>query len=148
MWKCLRCSKQMESADENCPTCGGILEEVPDGQSLDEPGQVAVASVPALSGSGSTAHAPLLEDEESSEQELARPDWRCPNCGEMVPGNFDRCWKCPSTEADEPEPNAAQSLSEVGPIEDVDASPPQFTLVPTLPQAECSGCWRRMSWSD
>jgi len=51
----------------------------------------------------------------------------------MVPGNFDRCWKCPSTEADEPEPNAAQSLSEVGPIEDVDASPPQFTLVPTPP---------------
>lgn len=21
-------------------------------------------------------------------------DWRCPKCGEEVPGNFDSCWKC------------------------------------------------------
>jgi hypothetical protein len=23
-----------------------------------------------------------------------RPDWRCPACGETVPGNFDTCWNC------------------------------------------------------
>ena len=22
------------------------------------------------------------------------PDWRCPSCGETVPGNFDVCWNC------------------------------------------------------
>jgi len=22
------------------------------------------------------------------------PDWRCPNCNEEVPGNFDSCWHC------------------------------------------------------
>ncbi len=25
---------------------------------------------------------------------LPRPEWRCPKCGEMVPGNFDACWNC------------------------------------------------------
>ncbi len=27
---------------------------------------------------------------------VARPDWKCPKCGEMVPGNFDACWNCSS----------------------------------------------------
>ena len=22
------------------------------------------------------------------------PDWKCPQCGETVPGNFGSCWKC------------------------------------------------------
>ena len=27
--------------------------------------------------------------------ELAvRADWRCPKCGETVPGNFETCWNC------------------------------------------------------
>ncbi len=25
----------------------------------------------------------------------ARADWKCPVCGEEVPGNFDTCWNCP-----------------------------------------------------
>ena len=25
-----------------------------------------------------------------------RPDWRCPKCGETVPGNFATCWNCSS----------------------------------------------------
>ena len=27
---------------------------------------------------------------------LPRADWRCPNCGEIVPGNFETCWNCSS----------------------------------------------------
>ena len=46
MWKCLRCSRQVEPADGKCPTCGGILEEVPDGQSLDESGSPQFTLVP------------------------------------------------------------------------------------------------------
>src|SRR5215471_10168027 len=23
-----------------------------------------------------------------------RADWRCPKCGETVPGNFETCWNC------------------------------------------------------
>ena len=29
--------------------------------------------------------------------------WRCPSCGESVPGNFDSCWKC-QTPRTQPEP--------------------------------------------
>ena len=25
---------------------------------------------------------------------LPRADWRCPHCGETVPGNFEICWNC------------------------------------------------------
>ncbi len=28
---------------------------------------------------------------------LPQPEWRCPKCGEMVPGNFDICWNCSGT---------------------------------------------------
>ena len=26
---------------------------------------------------------------------VTRSDWRCPKCGEIVPGNFETCWNCP-----------------------------------------------------
>jgi hypothetical protein len=28
-------------------------------------------------------------------------DWNCPNCGEIIPGNFDACWKCLTTKEGE-----------------------------------------------
>lgn len=31
--------------------------------------------------------------------ESAGPDWKCTNCGETVPGNFDSCWKCGTARA-------------------------------------------------
>jgi hypothetical protein len=33
---------------------------------------------------------------------LQRADWRCPKCGEMVPGNFDTCWNCSSAQPEAP----------------------------------------------
>jgi len=27
-----------------------------------------------------------------------RPDWCCPQCGETVPGNFEKCWNCTQNE--------------------------------------------------
>ena len=33
----------------------------------------------------------------TAEPSLAlRADWRCPQCGESVPGNFENCWNCSS----------------------------------------------------
>jgi len=29
-----------------------------------------------------------------------RADWRCPKCGETVPGNFATCWNCSSLAAE------------------------------------------------
>ena len=48
-----------------------------------------------------------------------------------MPGNFDRCWQCLSTEASEPKPNAAQLLSEVEPIEDAGTSSPRSRWILT-----------------
>lgn len=31
-----------------------------------------------------------------------KPDWRCLECGEEVPGNFDSCWQCGALHADGP----------------------------------------------
>ncbi len=36
----------------------------------------------------------LVKDDATA---AARPDWRCPKCGETVPGNFDTCWNCSAT---------------------------------------------------
>jgi len=35
----------------------------------------------------------LLRDVAGAEKGDA-PDWKCPKCGETVPGNFSSCWKC------------------------------------------------------
>jgi hypothetical protein len=111
---CRKCNKRVESAGKICRACGSILEEVSDGQSLDGAGQVGIASVPAPSGTGSTTPVELLEDEgESSEQELSRPDWKCPKCGETVPGNFDLCWKCLPTETGEPAPTYSMKFERI-----------------------------------
>lgn len=32
----------------------------------------------------------------------ARADWRCPKCGESIPGNFDTCWNCSSNAPESP----------------------------------------------
>jgi len=112
---CRKCNQRVDGAGRICRACGGILDEVLDGQSPDEVGQVGVASMPAPSGTGSTAQAELPGEEgKSSEQEAPRPDWTCPKCGEIVPGTFDWCWRCLSEEVGEPEPDAAPLPSEIG----------------------------------
>ena len=35
----------------------------------------------------------LLRDIEGAEKSDT-PEWKCPQCGEIVPGNFGSCWKC------------------------------------------------------
>ena len=35
----------------------------------------------------------LLRDVQGAEKSDT-PDWKCPQCGETVPGNFSACWKC------------------------------------------------------
>ena len=102
-----------------CRACGGILKEVPDGQSPDELEHVGVPSMPAPSGTDSTELGELQEAEQSREQELARPDWKCPTCGETVPGSFDLCWKCLSADAGEQDSNGAQLASEGGEFDQV-----------------------------
>jgi len=45
---------------------------------------------------------------EPTPPDLEAPPWKCPQCGELVPGTFDVCWKCQTTKdgerADQSEP--------------------------------------------
>ena len=36
----------------------------------------------------------FLAGEVRSAQAEESPEWKCPQCGETVPGNFGSCWKC------------------------------------------------------
>lgn len=119
--------------------CGGILEEIPEGQPIAETGQDIDADtrpVPGPSSVESTervAKPPIVVklDEERSEPEVTGPDWRCQQCGEIVPGNFDVCWHCLTTKAGEPEPNAAQLLTDTCEIDQ------QSELADPLPASDC-----------
>ena len=45
----------------------------------------------------------LQEYHRSAAESAAAGQWKCPSCGESVPGNFDTCWKC-QTPRVQPEP--------------------------------------------
>ena len=36
----------------------------------------------------------LIEAHEQAKPQSPSPDWRCRQCGEEVPGDFDTCWNC------------------------------------------------------
>jgi hypothetical protein len=37
----------------------------------------------------------LLRDyHDSARRDANRPDWKCSQCGETLPGSFDSCWQC------------------------------------------------------
>ena len=108
---CQRCSKRISDDRTICRDCGGILEEVPD----DElPRETITSSFPDRSeqepcdGLESLAHQTsdaLIADESSFVESDARqvdkaegPEWKCDQCGEMVPGTFDVCWNCTAVE--------------------------------------------------
>lgn len=47
----------------------------------------------------------------------ALPDWRCPACGEEVPGGFDACWNCGADQAGKPDPTFVPVQAVVIPAE-------------------------------
>jgi hypothetical protein len=57
--------------------------------------EILKQEAPVVDGSGYGKAMALLTT--PAEQPSTRAtDWRCPKCGEMVPGNFDSCWSCSS----------------------------------------------------
>ena len=120
MRMCLKCSKKVSDDSKICRDCGAILEDIPDDS---VPGTGGEWKPPSQRGSPWTAKPWKSRQEEADEQpvveEAAETDepassdteasaWKCPQCGEMVPGTFDVCWKCLTTKdgekAEESEP--------------------------------------------
>jgi RNA polymerase subunit RPABC4/transcription elongation factor Spt4 len=112
MLLCRKCNKRVTEARKICRACGSILEEVP--EDLPEAGNTQDAgptsSVPQATSTGTTE--PALEPG-LPESESPGVDWKCQECGEIVPGDFDVCWKCMTTKAGERDPNAQELLSDV-----------------------------------
>ena len=153
MWVCRKCKEQVDRGGKICRACGGILEEVPDGQPLAENVQVvetddrsACRPPPGSTEAAAKANALAREDRPSSDKESAGPEWKCPNCGEMVPGNFDVCWKCLTTKAGEHAADPGPVLAEVVEAdEDTDCADPQSEALEaqgqeTPLQARCPRC--------
>ena len=91
---CPKCSKRVSGDSKICRDCGAILEDIPEDS---VPGPVVESTTPF--GSPSAAmHQESVGEVLAELQEPTPPDteapWKCPQCGELVPGTFDICWKC------------------------------------------------------
>lgn len=118
---CPKCSKRVSGDSKICRDCGAILEDMPD-ESV--PGPVVESTTP-FGFSSAAKHQKsvgevVAESQESAPPDTEAPPWKCPQCGEVVPGTFDVCWKCQTTKDGE---RAEQSEPVVFP-EIVDASRP------------------------
>lgn len=113
MWQCRKCRKPYAEALKICRACGGIVDELADSVADDstQPTAEAAATIVIPSAADSDA------DEPASESDFDGADWRCSSCGEVVPGNFDVCWKCLTTRSGERTadvPIPAPEIDEVG----------------------------------
>lgn len=118
---CPKCSKRVSGDNKICRDCGAILEDMPD-ESV--PGPVVESTNPfgfpsAVKHQGPVVEA-MSESQEPTPPDTEAPPWKCPQCGEVVPGTFDVCWKCQTTKDGE---SAEQSEPVFFP-EMVDASRP------------------------
>ena len=95
---CPKCSKRVSGDSKICRDCGAILEDIPE-DSVPGPG---VESTTPFGFPSAVKHQEPVVEAMSESQEPTPPDteappWKCPQCGELVPGTFDICWKCQTT---------------------------------------------------
>lgn len=124
---CRKCSKQVSDNSKICRDCGAILEDIP-----DETVPVAVVE-PNTSDEQSIGEV-VVAAEQSLPPDTATSPWKCPECGEVVPGTFGICWKCQTTKHGEKADNEPVCLDE-----SLDAHKPDEELAPTELDAEPSG---------
>ena len=118
---CPKCSKRVSGDSKICRDCGAILEDLPEDS---VPGPVVESTTPfgfpSASKHQEAVGEVMSESQEPTPPDLEAPPWKCPQCGELVPGTFDVCWKCQTTKDGE---RAEQSEPVFFP-EIVDASRP------------------------
>lgn len=44
----------------------------------------------------------LRDYHDAVKQDAGGADWKCPACGEQVPGTFSSCWNCEHAKSDQP----------------------------------------------
>jgi len=95
---CPKCSKRVSGDSKICRDCGAILEDVPEDS---VPGPVVESTTPfgfpSAAKHQESVGEVVAESQESTPPDTEAPPWKCPQCGELVPGTFDICWKCQTT---------------------------------------------------
>jgi len=95
---CPKCSKRVSGDSKICRDCGAILEDIPEDS---VPGPVVDPATPFGFPSAVEHQEPVVEAISESQEptlpDTEAPPWKCPQCGELVPGTFDICWKCQTT---------------------------------------------------
>jgi hypothetical protein len=105
MKQCPKCSSQYGDDAKLCRICGAILETV-----AEEPPQTSDP----------------LPHEEGHAQETAlsqQPSWKCPHCGESVPGAFEVCWNCGTSQDGASDPSFAKEPDAAPGKEEPDSAP-------------------------
>jgi hypothetical protein len=131
---CRKCSKQARDDSKICRDCGAILEDVPEEAvpvaspppesppTDGPPSSVEAQAAESGSGGGELPGEVVPWDHEPPPADEGRkPAWKCPGCGESVPGNFDVCWKCLTTkEGDRGDQTQAEFLQKIAAAEEPD----------------------------
>ncbi len=92
---CRKCMKEFTNQYRICRDCGAILEETNDEHFM-------AADAPSSDGLMQSGTDRLAADSNAVNRSdsadvppvVNQPSWACPQCGEVVPGTFDLCWKC------------------------------------------------------
>ncbi|MHB0960520.1 MAG: hypothetical protein ACYC0X_31040 [Pirellulaceae bacterium] len=146
MRMCLKCSKKVSDNSKICRDCGAILQDIPD----DSVVVAAAQPEPSIeSGLPIAAERQTAESSAGNEQSVGEvvtdsgkprlPDtrasaWKCPQCGGSVPGTFDICWKCLTTEDGEKAEESEWEFFQ----EEPDTSKPEEEGTPS--QSVCPRC--------
>jgi hypothetical protein len=151
MLRCRNCKQVAGPGQQVCLDCGGILDYIPNDPANADGTQEAGAEPDTLraAGAGVTKIAEQSDTSDKEEdatdgKEVAGPEWKCPKCGETVPGNFDQCWKCMATRSGEPLPEVSGEISEVDAIdqnlEPIDVGSDLRKDDRNASQVRCRGC--------
>jgi hypothetical protein len=127
MRKCPKCASQYGDELKLCRTCGAILEAVendlpPPADPLPPEEELGDDTSPATPPAGSGS-------------------WKCPQCGESVPGEFEVCWNCGTGQDGTPDPGFGKDPESVpGEPEPPESEPSEQPPVAKPIDRRCARC--------
>jgi len=138
---CPKCSKRVSGDTKICRDCGAILDDLPD-DSLPGTGiePATQFGFPLAAEHQESIGEVVAELQKPAPPESEAPPWKCPQCGELVPGTFDICWKCQTTKdgekLDQSEPVFFQEISDASPPDEESETAKFFAKALGIDQGE------------
>jgi hypothetical protein len=120
MQECPKCSSRYGDDVKLCRTCGAILEAVA------EKSPQATASLPH-------------DEDDAHEAALSNgPAWSCSQCGESVPGGFEVCWNCGTSQNGATDPGFSKEPANYQPPDE--SQPAEPAAAAKQPDRHCPRC--------